>query len=217
MYKDRAVTQDLVKRAQKAGYKALAVTVDTPILGRREADIRNKFALPSHLTMGNFAKAGGAHASGTKAAGSSGSGLASYVASLIDRTLTWDDIAWLRTITTMKVRLPSIPFIFAPFPCPFSDAALTTPSPRPPASPVQIVVKGVLGVEDALAAVKHGVDGIWVRAVSVSPPPPRPFRNPEPSSHLSCFPFASRLVPCGRRCPTTARGSWTRRPPPSRC
>jgi isopentenyl diphosphate isomerase/L-lactate dehydrogenase-like FMN-dependent dehydrogenase len=45
---------DLVRRAEKAGYKALAVTVDTPVLGRREADIRNKFSLPSHLTMGKM-------------------------------------------------------------------------------------------------------------------------------------------------------------------
>ena len=46
---------DLIKRAERAGYKAFAVTVDTPQLGRREADIRNKFSLPAHLTMGNFA------------------------------------------------------------------------------------------------------------------------------------------------------------------
>ena len=52
--KDRKVTLDLVRRAEKAGYKALAVTVDTPVLGRREADIRNKFQLPTHLTMGKF-------------------------------------------------------------------------------------------------------------------------------------------------------------------
>ena len=32
VYKDRAVTLDLVRRAEKAGYVALAVTVDTPIL-----------------------------------------------------------------------------------------------------------------------------------------------------------------------------------------
>lgn len=56
-----------------------------------------------------------------------GSGLASYVTSLIDQTLTWNDIAWLRKNTTMK-----------------------------------IVVKGVMTVDDALASVKHGVDGIWV-------------------------------------------------------
>jgi (S)-2-hydroxy-acid oxidase len=103
VYKDRAVTLDLVKRAERAGYKALAVTVDTPILGRREADIKNRFALPAHLTMGNFIGAGGAHAEGTKSAGDKGSGLASYVASLIDQTLTWDDIAWLRKNTTLKI------------------------------------------------------------------------------------------------------------------
>ena len=53
--------------------------------------------------MGNFTKAGGSHANGTKTAGSTGSGLASYVASLIDKTLTWDDIAWIRRNTTMKI------------------------------------------------------------------------------------------------------------------
>lgn len=52
-----------------AGYTALAVTVDTPVLGRREADMRNRFKLPSHLTMGNFVAAGGAHAEGTKDGG----------------------------------------------------------------------------------------------------------------------------------------------------
>lgn len=103
VYKDRAVTLDLIRRAEKAGYKALAVTVDTPVLGRRESDIRNRFALPAHLTMGNFAKAGGAHADGTKSSGSTGSGLASYVASLIDKTLTWEDIAWLRKNTKLKI------------------------------------------------------------------------------------------------------------------
>lgn len=127
VYKDRAVTLNLIKRAEKAGYKALAITVDTPILGRREADIKNKFSLPSHLTMGNFAQVGGAHSAGTKSAGDKGSGLASYVSALIDQTLTWNDIAWVRSNTTMK-----------------------------------IVVKGVMSVDDALAAVRFGVDGIWV-------------------------------------------------------
>jgi len=103
VYKDRAVTLSLIKRAEKAGYKALAITVDTPILGRREADVKNKFALPSHLTMGNFAGVGGDHSSGTKTSGSTGSGLASYVSKLIDQTLTWNDIAWVRKNTTMKI------------------------------------------------------------------------------------------------------------------
>lgn len=63
------ITTQLVKRALAAGYTALAVTVDTPVLGRREADMRNRFKLPEHLTMGNFVSAGGAHAEGTKDGG----------------------------------------------------------------------------------------------------------------------------------------------------
>lgn len=108
VYKDRVVTLDLVKRAEKAGYTALAVTVDTPVLGRREADLKNKFALPPHLTMGNFTSAGGDLASGTKSSGDKGSGLASYVSSLIDKTLTWDDIAWLRRNTKLKIVVKGI-------------------------------------------------------------------------------------------------------------
>uniref|UniRef100_A0A6V1QYU9 FMN hydroxy acid dehydrogenase domain-containing protein n=2 Tax=Heterosigma akashiwo TaxID=2829 RepID=A0A6V1QYU9_HETAK len=102
VYKDRDVVLDLVRRAEAAGYKAFAVTVDTPVLGRREADVRNRFKLPTHLTMGNFASKGGAHASGTKDGGKD-SGLAAYVAGLIDRTLNWEDIAWLKRNTFMKV------------------------------------------------------------------------------------------------------------------
>ena len=39
VYKDRDVTLDLVRRAERAGYTALAVTVDTPVLGRREVTV----------------------------------------------------------------------------------------------------------------------------------------------------------------------------------
>lgn len=42
VYKDRNVVIQLVKRAERAGFKAIALTVDTPRLGRREADIKNR-------------------------------------------------------------------------------------------------------------------------------------------------------------------------------
>ena len=35
----------MVKRAEKAGFKAIVLTVDVPKLGRREADIKNKLTL----------------------------------------------------------------------------------------------------------------------------------------------------------------------------
>lgn len=44
----------LVARAESAGYEALVLTVDAPVLGRREADVRNRFGLPSHVTLENF-------------------------------------------------------------------------------------------------------------------------------------------------------------------
>lgn len=49
IYKDRELTLSLIRRAEKAGYKAIFVTVDTPYLGRRRDDMRNRFKLPPHL------------------------------------------------------------------------------------------------------------------------------------------------------------------------
>ena len=48
------VTRNLVKRAEKAGFKALVLTIDAPYFGIRRDDIRNKFQLPAHLKMANF-------------------------------------------------------------------------------------------------------------------------------------------------------------------
>lgn len=42
VYKRRDIAAELVKRAERHGYKAIVVTGDTPRLGRREADIKNK-------------------------------------------------------------------------------------------------------------------------------------------------------------------------------
>jgi isopentenyl diphosphate isomerase/L-lactate dehydrogenase-like FMN-dependent dehydrogenase len=50
--KDRAATRELVIRAERAGYSALVLTVDTPITGAREKDVRNKFTLPEGLSLG---------------------------------------------------------------------------------------------------------------------------------------------------------------------
>ena len=59
LLQDNEATLDLIKRAERAGYEALVVTIDSPFLGRREADLSNRFALPSHLTHANFAKTSG--------------------------------------------------------------------------------------------------------------------------------------------------------------
>jgi len=98
VYKNRTVVEQLVRRAEKAGFKAIALTVDTPRLGRREADIKNRFVLPPGLTLKNFEGLDLGTMSKT-----SDSGLASYVAGQIDRSLTWKDIQWLQTITSLPI------------------------------------------------------------------------------------------------------------------
>lgn len=49
IYTDRKVTESLVRRAEANGFKAIVLTVDTPIFGLRYADMRNNFCLPPHL------------------------------------------------------------------------------------------------------------------------------------------------------------------------
>ncbi|EEC07769.1 glycolate oxidase, putative [Ixodes scapularis] len=97
VYKDRDITKDLVKRAENSGYKALVVTVDTPLFGNRIADVKNNFTLPDGLTVANLKGVGGGLDP------SSGSGLAAYGEKLLDPSLTWNDIKWLRSITNLKV------------------------------------------------------------------------------------------------------------------
>lgn len=49
IYNQRDITLQLLQRAEKNGYKAVILTVDTPFFGKRLADNRNKFKLPPHL------------------------------------------------------------------------------------------------------------------------------------------------------------------------
>lgn len=47
---DRAITEQLLRRAQAAGYTTLVLTVDVPVSGLREKDLRNGFSLPFRIT-----------------------------------------------------------------------------------------------------------------------------------------------------------------------
>lgn len=104
VYKDRGATEALVRRVEAAGCKALVLTVDAPLLGRRERDVKNGFALPTHLGVENLHGAGYAHVPRTDGE----SGLAAYFADLLDPSLTWEAIEWLRTITSLPVLVKGI-------------------------------------------------------------------------------------------------------------
>lgn len=89
IYRDRAITQSLVRRAENAGFKALVLTVDAPVFGSRRSDVRNKFNLPTHLQMANFID----DKKIVQSAG--GSGINEYVAKQFDPSLNWKDVEWL--------------------------------------------------------------------------------------------------------------------------
>ena len=104
VWKDRKVTADLVKRAATVGYRAICLTVDTPFLGRREKDERNAFTLPPGLGIANVRLAG---LDGMPES-ERGSAFAKYVAELLDPSVTWKDIAWLRSLTSLPLVLKGI-------------------------------------------------------------------------------------------------------------
>ena len=106
VYRDKAITMDLIRRAEHAGYKTLVVTVDTPVLGRRLADSRNKFTLPSHLKLANFSTLSAQSSVGTQQ--QSVSGLYKYTQALIDPKLTWDTITWVKSFTKLPVIVKGI-------------------------------------------------------------------------------------------------------------
>jgi 4-hydroxymandelate oxidase len=93
---DLAFTESLIRRAEGAGYQALVVTVDSPVFGRRERDHRNGFRdLPPGLRCENLV-------GDELGPGGSGSGVRDIV---MDATMTWERIDWLRAITRLPILL----------------------------------------------------------------------------------------------------------------
>jgi isopentenyl diphosphate isomerase/L-lactate dehydrogenase-like FMN-dependent dehydrogenase len=58
VFRDEGLTRELVERARAAGFTALVLTVDTPVLGRRERDHRTGFAIPPEITVAAFGSGG---------------------------------------------------------------------------------------------------------------------------------------------------------------
>lgn len=98
--RDREASRELVQRVEAAGCRALVLTVDAPHLGRREADERNRFAMPAHLRLPNVPDRGRPM---TVAPEDPGSALARYAAEQLDPHLAWEDVDWLAGLTRLPV------------------------------------------------------------------------------------------------------------------
>ncbi|WQF79913.1 Putative FMN-dependent dehydrogenase, cytochrome b5-like heme/steroid binding protein [Colletotrichum destructivum] len=97
--KDRANSERLLRSAQAQGVKALFLTVDAPIPGKREADerVRSDESLGSPIS--------GARAVNDAKGGALGRIMGSY----IDASVNWSDIAWLRrTVPGLPIVLKGV-------------------------------------------------------------------------------------------------------------
>lgn len=105
IYRDRSVTADLLERVKQVGYDAVMLTVDAPLIGRRERDIRLGFSLPPHLQLTNAARAG---AGTVPTATARESGLNQHARGLHDTAITDRDIAWIRDVSGLPVVVKGI-------------------------------------------------------------------------------------------------------------
>lgn len=101
----RSVLAELATRAQAAGYQALVLTIDVPLMGRRLRDLRNGFVLPPHVRAVNVDADLMASAHEPAPGGSS---VAIHTAKTFDPGITWSDIAWLKATTDLPLVLKGI-------------------------------------------------------------------------------------------------------------
>jgi 4-hydroxymandelate oxidase len=105
VHPNREVAKRLVRRAEAAGYRAICVTVDVPWLGRRERDLRNGLEFPADIAYHNYI---GEVEVPPAAVDPGGSALAVSADLLIDPSLTWEVLDWLRSFTSLPVILKGL-------------------------------------------------------------------------------------------------------------
>ncbi|KAH6607808.1 l-lactate dehydrogenase cytochrome [Trichoderma cornu-damae] len=93
--KDRDITKRIVQTAERRGCRGLFITVDAPLLGRREKDMRLKFT-----DSGSDVQRG--HKTDTS------QGAARAISTFIDPSLSWADIPWFKSITRMPIILKGV-------------------------------------------------------------------------------------------------------------
>lgn len=97
--KDREITRQLLVRAEKAGYKALFLSVDVPVLGRRLGEMQHQFSLPKDLEFPNIMSTGE-----DEFGASTGASPTAY-----DDSIEWEEIIpWLRRTTKLQIWLKGI-------------------------------------------------------------------------------------------------------------
>jgi L-lactate dehydrogenase (cytochrome) len=122
--RDRGFVRELIERAIAAKCSVLVVTLDLNVLGQRHCDIKNGMTVPPEITLANlldiaskpawalsvlngkrktFGNLAG-HVKGMEGV----KRLATWISRQFDPSMTWDDIAWIRTIWPGPIVLKGI-------------------------------------------------------------------------------------------------------------
>jgi isopentenyl diphosphate isomerase/L-lactate dehydrogenase-like FMN-dependent dehydrogenase len=96
VFRDRAISDEFVARAAEHGFEALVVTVDLPVRGIRERELRLAVRTPADQI------------SGAAAAGASGDWTAAQLGDLVDPNLNWNDIEHFVSHSPLPVLLKGI-------------------------------------------------------------------------------------------------------------
>ena len=99
---DRGFTRQLVQRAEAAGYEALVLTVDAPTSGTRDRERRAGFRLPPGISAVNLAGLAPPPRAELRP------GQSALFDDLLRHAPTWDDVAWLQSITRLPVLLKGV-------------------------------------------------------------------------------------------------------------
>ncbi|TAM60175.1 alpha-hydroxy-acid oxidizing protein [bacterium] len=112
-WNDKALTGKLVDKAREAGYRMILLTIDTPVVGNRERDLRNGMVLPPRVTFANVTDMlrrwswiwGQIRGPGVKIPNiadletqvhKGGTGPAGYLKGLFNPEQSWDYIGWIK-------------------------------------------------------------------------------------------------------------------------
>ena len=99
---DRGFTRELVQRAERAGFEALVLTVDAPSSGARDRERRAGFVLPQGVSAVNLQGLGALPSVALQP------GQSALFDGLLPHAPTWDDLAWLRSVTRLPIVLKGV-------------------------------------------------------------------------------------------------------------
>ncbi|RKD93406.1 lactate 2-monooxygenase [Halopiger aswanensis] len=107
---NRELTRSFVERAEAAGYEALVVTVDTPVISWRERDVEHGYlpfldgeGVGNYFTDPVFEELLGAPPEENRDAA-----VMQFVDVFGDASLTWADLEWLRGVTDLPILVKGI-------------------------------------------------------------------------------------------------------------